>query len=63
MPDPDQPIPPPEPAPPEPVAPPDPEPAPPEPAPTAQVSVESRLAALEAAVGRLDGNFQPAHLE
>lgn len=38
-----------------------PEPAPPEPA--AQVSVESRLAALEAAVGRLDGNFQPAHLE
>lgn len=50
MPDPDQPIPP-------------PEPAPPEPAPTAQVSVESRLAALEAAVGRLDGNFQPAHLE
>lgn len=61
MPDPEQPIP--EPAPPEPVSPPepDPEPAPPEPA--AQVSVESRLAALEAAVGRLDGNFQPAHLE
>ena len=61
MPDPEQPIP--EPAPPEPVSPPDPEPAPPEPVSTAQVSVESRLAALEAAVGRLDGNFQPAHLE
>lgn len=58
MPDPEQPIPEssPEPASPEPVAP---EPVAPEPA---QASVESRLAALEAAVGRIDGNFAPARL-
>ena len=61
MPDPEQPIPEssPEPVAPEPVAPPDPEPVAPEPV---QASVESRLAALEAAVGRIDGNFAPARL-
>lgn len=41
---------------PEPTAP---EPTAPEPEPA---SVESRLAALEAAVSRLDGNFAPARL-